>query len=222
MLSPFQRHFSSLLTVFLLTTLPTAPLLANNKSAQQNAPAADAEKFWNPLARNWLTTEQIRLLKIAHSVGIEDDSKVHAHLLQAILMQESHAGHYGRIGDIDAPVGKRSYGVMQIKISTARDVLERYPGMGQFTTEEELLIKLVTDDRFNISVASKHLLGLRNNTNRDALAVMAYNAGLRRAKQHWYPEKFGYVIQVRQYISKVITPFNKHFANKNITVALGQ
>ncbi|MDH5182592.1 MAG: hypothetical protein OEX12_01760 [Gammaproteobacteria bacterium] len=221
MLSVNRRLISYILVVSLLSLFPAKAPLANTKLTEKKQ-TVSTKKFWNPLTNNWMTKEQVRLLNIAHNIGMDDSSKEHANLLQAILMQETHAGHYGRIGDTDAPVGKRSYGVMQIKLITARDVLKKHPDMGNFNTDEELLIKLMTDDYFNISIASKHLLVLRNNSKRYAQAVMAYNTGLSKAKRHWYPEKFRYVKKITLYIDKVITPFNKRFGNKQLKVAFNQ
>lgn len=221
MLRVITRLLSYILVASLFSLLPGKSLLANTKASVQKQ-TDSVKKFRNPLNRIWMTREQVRLLNIAHKIGMNDGTSEHASLLQAILMQETQAGHYGRIGDTDAPVGKRSYGVMQIKLITTRDVLKRYPEMGRFKTDEELIIKLMTDDHFNISIASLHLLGLRNSTKRYAQAVMAYNTGLSKARRHWYPEKFRYVKKIGVYIDKVITPFNKRFGNKHLRVAFNQ
>ncbi|MBD3669860.1 MAG: hypothetical protein HUJ29_03730 [Gammaproteobacteria bacterium] len=202
--------------------LASSPTWAETKtshsvSAQQHK---HDKGFWNSLSRSWLTREQIDLLNLAHRIGMESDGEAHAAMLQSILMQESHAGRFGRIGDTNADIGKRSYGVMQIKLITANDVLARYPSMGRFKTEEDLIIKLVTDDYFNIQIASRHLLLLRNHTKREAQAVMAYNTGLSKALKHWYPEKFRYVRKVKRYLTHVVTPFNRRYGNEIQTVAL--
>lgn len=175
---------------------------------------ANQKTFWNPLSRRWLTQEQVQLLNRAYEIGVADGGHDHALLLQAMLMQESHAGNFGRIGDVNAPVGKRSYGVMQVKRGTAHDVLLAYPGLGRFHTEEALIIRLVTDDVFNIRVASKHLLMLRDKTNSDATAVMAYNIGLSKSRRYSKaPEKHRYVSGVRRYLGRLIWPFNHHYGN---------
>jgi len=205
----------------ILATLP-AHAFAGNAIAATHAKAHKPSKgkFWNRLSRHWLTQEQIQLLNLAHHIGMEEDGTEQATLLQGILMQESHAGNYGRIGDVHAEMGKRSYGVMQVKLITAYDVLKNYPEMGSFKTEEGLIIKLVTDDEFNIRIASRHLLMLRKRTKRDAQAIMAYNTGLSKAIAHWYPEKFRYVRKVDRYLKYVVIPFNKRFGEDGRIVAL--
>lgn len=208
-------------SLLLTTTLPGAAMASGSQSSQHSKATTSANpKFWNSLSRHWLTQDQIRLLNLAHHVGMEEDGYEQASLLQSILMQESHAGKYGRIGDVHAELGKRSYGVMQVKLITAYDVLKSYPELGHFKTEEGLIIKLVTDDEFNIRIASKHLMMLRKHTKRDAQAVMAYNTGLSKALAHWYPEKFRYVRKVNRYLKYVVQPFNKHFGEDGQIVAL--
>ena len=205
----------------LLASLPIHAFAGNaTAAAHAKTHKTSNGKFWNSLSRHWLTEEQIKLLNLAHHIGMEEDGAEQAALLQAILMQESHAGNYGRIGDVHADVGKRSYGVMQVKLITAYDVLKNYPEMGNFKTEEGLIIKLVTDDEFNIRIASRHLLMLRKHTQRDAQAIMAYNTGLNKAMAHWYPEKFRYVRKVDRYLRYVVRPFNKHFGEDGRIVAL--
>jgi hypothetical protein len=205
----------------LLASLPlTAPAAGQHADTHAKAHKANSGKFWNRLSRHWLTREQIKLLNLAHHIGMEESGEGQAEMLQAILMQESHAGNYGRIGDTHADVGKRSYGVMQVKLITAYDVLKQYPEMGHFKTEEGLIVKLITDDEFNIRIASKHLTMLRKRTKRDAQAIMAYNTGLRKAVRHWYPEKFRYVRKVNRYLKYVVAPFNKRFGEDGRIVAL--
>lgn len=169
------------------------------------------ETLWNPIAKAWLTDEQVELLKLAYDVGVEEKDVRHARTLQAILMQETHAGLMGRIGHLSAPVGKRSYGVMQVKVSAASDVLKRHPELGKFKSVEELIAKLLTDDEFNIRVASKHVQYLNKHTKSDAHALMAYNLGLSASKRYKSHTSFKYVKGVKRFYAKVVMPFNRKF-----------
>ena len=54
--------------------------------------------IWNPLAKSWLTEEQVNLLKLAYDIGYQDGGEQHASLLQSTLLQESIAGQLGRVG----------------------------------------------------------------------------------------------------------------------------
>ena len=173
---------------------------------------ADEEKtIWNPLAKSWLTEEQVDLLKLAHDIGYQDGGEQHASLLQSTLLQESIAGQLGRVGHRAAPVGKRSYGVMQIKVTAALDVLEEHPQLGVSRTDEDLIVRLMTDDEFNIRIASKFLLYLRDKTNSDAEALVAYNMGLRASKRFEAHEELRYVKSVNRYFETVVVPFNRKY-----------
>lgn len=167
--------------------------------------------IWNPLAKSWLTDEQVRLLKVAFDVGYEDGGIRHARLVQSTLLQESIAGQLGRVGHRTAPVGKRSYGVMQVKVTAAQDVLQIHTQLSYSTTVEDLIVRLMTDDEYNIRVASKYLLYLREKTSNDASALVAYNVGLRGAKRYEDHDEFRYVKSVNRYFESVVIPFNQKY-----------
>lgn len=179
--------------------------------AQASSESDEVKTIWNPLAKSWLTVEQVALLKLAYDIGYQDGGEQHAILIQSTLLQESIAGLLGRVGHRTAPVGKRSYGVMQIKVSAASDVLDEHPQLGTSRTEEELIVRLMTDDEFNIRIASKYLLFLRAKTNSDAEALVAYNMGLRASKRFEAHEDFYYVKSVTRYFESVVVPFNRKY-----------
>ncbi len=167
--------------------------------------------LWNPLAKAYLTQEQVDLLMLAFDVGFKDGGVQHAKLIQATMMQETIAGLVGRIGHLSAPVGKRSYGVMQVKVSAATDVLRHHPELGEFRSEEELIAQLITDDKFNIEVASLHIQHLRKFTDTDEQALMAYNIGLRGSRRYKDHASFAYVQGVQRFYQQVILPFNEKY-----------
>lgn len=202
-----RRSIALLSLIFL--ALFIAPLSAEEMVSISAAKQVGKPRHWDNVGKVWLTPAQAELLDLAYRTGYADGGRQQALLLQAILMYETRAGASSRIGDTHSPVGKRSYGIMQIKLITAFDVLKRHRQLGQFATEEALIIRLVTDDRFNLQVASRHLLWLRKQSDFTAQAVMAYNTGLSKAKQHWYPQKFSYVRQIQQYLNEVVMPYNR-------------
>lgn len=127
------------------------------------------------------TNRQQALLNVAYETADRDGIKP-PQLLQGILLQESRAGDLPSY-KVAGPVGNRYYGVGQIKLGAAKDVLRHYPEMWlsygfQTRTDDEVMARLIEDDRFNIAVASKYLLLLRKSGFRSpkALAV-AYNKG---------------------------------------------
>lgn len=174
---------------------------------QQENPLA-GRLFWNPLTKGWLTDEQASLLQTAWEVGLADGGPAHAELLQAVLLQETIAGQLGRIGHMTAPVGKRSYGVMQVKVTAARDVLRQHKSFGRFRSDEELIVALMSDDLFNIRMASKFLLHLKDNTVSEDAALVAYNIGLRASRKITRPEQFKYVVRTRRNLTEVVQHFN--------------
>lgn len=184
---------------------------SRDELADQSATEEKDKTIWNPVSKSWLTTEQVDLLKVAYEIGLQDGGLTHAQLLQSTLLQESIAGQLGRVGHRTAPVGKRSYGVMQVKVSAALDVLQIYPTLGQFRTDEDLIVRLMTDDEFNIRVASKFLLYMREKTGNDSEALVAYNIGLRAARRFVDHADFRYVKNVTRYFVDVVRPFNRKY-----------
>lgn len=169
------------------------------------------QTMWNPLNKNWLSAEQLDLLGMAYTVGYKDGGKAHAKLVQAVLLQETIAGQLGRLGHLSAPLGKRSYGVMQVKVAAARDVLRLKPQLGYFRTDEQLVTRLITDDEFNIRIASGYLKYLRRNTDSDDQALVAYNIGMNGARSVLDAAEFKYVQNVERYLAQVVQRYNTKF-----------
>jgi len=165
-----------------------------------------ARTYFNERSQSWLSEDQVRILDMAYVIGEIDG---HGELFQAVIMQETHAGGLSLVGHKSQPVGLRSYGVAQVKVVAAKDVLKRYPELGKFSSEEEIIAKLLTDVDFNLTVASKFLLMLKEKTKSEAQAVVAYNLGLkgsRRIKNH---ENYRYAKHVYANLAEVVRPFNK-------------
>jgi hypothetical protein len=182
----------------------TTALLAYNRHRCRSFPS----EFWNPLAKAWLTRKQLALLDLARKIGLEDGGPRQAQLLQAILLQETIAGQLGRIGDLAAPAGKRSYGVMQVKVAAARDVFRWHPELGTLRTDKEIINKLMNDDAFNIKVASLFLKSLRRRAKSEARALLAYNIGMRAALAVEKPDRYKYVKGAHLYLARVVEPLN--------------
>ncbi len=189
-------------------------------TAAINDHAYETSLFWNSLTKSWLTGEQSQLLNLVYRVGLEDGGVAHAEMMQAILLQETIAGMLGRIGHMTAPVGKRSYGVMQVKVSAARDVLRDHKEFGRFRSDEELIAALLTDDEFNIRIASKFFLILGRHAKSIDQSLVAYNIGLRASRKIASPEQFKYVVKTKRNLSEVVKPFNRHYHRVELKVAL--
>ncbi len=181
----------------------------------------DAALFWNSLTKSWLTDEQIELLKMAYEIGMADGGREHAELVQAVMLQETIAGHLGRIGHMTAPVGKRSYGIMQVKVVAARDVLKKFPDeFDHFRADEELIARLLMDDEFNIRVGSKFLMHLRPRTQSTEQLLVAYNIGLRASRKVKQAGQFKYTQRTQRNLQRVVRPFNQRFIEAPMQLAM--
>ena len=179
---------------------------------KEEVPAPDFQLFWNGLNKTWLSDEQMALLNKAYEIGFQDGGHEHAEIVQAVLLQETIAGQLGRIGHLTAPVGKRSYGVMQVKVSAARDVLRHFKGeFGRFKADEQLIAQLMMDDEFNLRMGSKFLLHLAPKAKSVEKMLVAYNIGLRASRSVNKPGEFKYVVRTMNNLNKVVKPFNERF-----------
>lgn len=163
------------------------------------------------------TREQQNLLTLVHNVWREIG---YPETGQSILLQETYAGMYGNgVGDRHSPVGKRSYGIMQIKIITVRTVFARFPELKQYyfagrnmanVSDEEIIVMLITNHKFNATVAAKNFYLLMIKSNNDwPRAVAAYNTGWGSAARMKHPRKFKYVTLVERHLNLRVRPFNK-------------
>ncbi len=163
------------------------------------------------------TSEQERVLKLAYDVGQEIGWP---ETIQAIVLQESLAGGFGyKVGDANLRVGKRSYGVAQVKVATARFVLnnyhelkDQYYGARKLRSvhDEEIIVLLMTDDEACMVIASRNFeLMLKNAKGQWAKAVAAYNQGWGGQKKIQNHRKFIYVKHIQRRIKKQVRPFNK-------------
>lgn len=175
--------------------------------------------LWNPLGKFWFSPEQLDLLGMAYKIGYQDGGETHAKLVQAVLLQETIAGQLGRLGHMSAPLGKRSYGVMQVKVVAARDVLKHRPALGTFRTDDQLITRLIADDEFNIRVASAYLKMLRRRTGSDHQALVAYNIGMHAARRVVHAAKFRYVRKVERYLASVVPRYNNKFPSGELRTA---
>ncbi|MEM2159637.1 MAG: transglycosylase SLT domain-containing protein [Candidatus Nitrosotenuis sp.] len=138
--------------------------------------------------------EQLNNLSFAHKVGVRD-GLWNPKILQGILLQESRA--------TNPPIGKHSYyGVGQIKVGTAMEVLDQYPHLKtdygvKTRNHRDIAKKLASDPRFNIEVASKLLKNYHEEKPNDSFAIAAYNLGLGGARQRRNHDNLGYVKEVK-------------------------
>jgi hypothetical protein len=126
-----------------------------------------------------LTPKQGELLSYAYKVAKEDGHK-HPEYFQGLIYQESKAGGMKGYEVAGQEFGlkpmERYYGVPQIKLAATKDVLKKYPFLGSFRVDEEIIAKLMTDDKWAIRVGSKYLLMVGKDKSPES-ALVAYNKG---------------------------------------------
>lgn len=171
----------------------SALVISSSSTVVINVPSVDGQ-VGGGLSMNMpknLSLRQIELLGMAYNIAKVDGHR-YPQLLQGILLQESHAGNlssYKVAGqEFGLKTNERYYGITQIKLAAAKDVLGRFPSVRtefrfQSNTDEEIIAKLIENDKFNLSVASKYLLILKS-AGYDTVAklALAYNQGAGGAK----------------------------------------
>ena len=155
-------------------------------------------------------------LKTAFKVGVEIGNP---ETIQAILLQETGGNNNNSIGNKGAPVGKRSYGLMQVQVVAAKEVLTQYPSMLKVyfegktlstLSDEQIIAVLLTNQEANIYFASylfKYYLQLCNG-NWDK-AVASYNMGIGGVEQVSNYNQVDYVVSVKGLMESKVRPFNK-------------
>lgn len=128
------------------------------------------------------------LMQAAYNTAKADGHKDPS-LVQAVLLQETMAGTLKHHRVVTPNKNQAYFGAMQIKLVAAKEVLSRWPAMFEAhsfdtRTDEEIKARLIVDDEFNIAVASKYLIILRDTYGyTGAMLLNAYNRGPFGAKR---------------------------------------
>jgi len=127
-----------------------------------------------------LSQTQTKNICYSHEIAVQDGHK-YPDYIGKIILQESKAGDMKkwRVAGLSNRQGDRYFGIGQVKLIAAKEVMKRYPqlwGLLNTRTDEELQARLILDDKFNIKIVSKYALMLGINTN-PARALAAYNLG---------------------------------------------
>lgn len=157
----------------------TAPTETMAKSVNENTVIAITPK--NAVSSTRFSKKQIDVLTKAYNIA-ESDGHSNPKLLQGIALKESKAGAY--LSSKAKQQHKPQFGVAQVKVVAARAVFEYWPALWKtfgFKTKSDSEIKqrLINDDYFNLSIASKYLKMLRAkyNISSDKTLLAIYNQG---------------------------------------------
>lgn len=151
-----------------------------------------------------VTAKQVEILKVAYNVAKQDGLK-NPEELQALVFQETKAGgmkSYKVAGqEFGLRTNERYYGVAQMKLSAAKDVLLKHPEIKtkylQTNTDEEIVANLILNNEFAIRLASKYYLMMAEQCG-EHLKIAAYNQGCGGAKKV-NPSEMTYVKNVKMY-----------------------
>lgn len=148
----------------------------------------------NTMLPDNLSDKQHKILNAAYRIA-KDDGHKDPTLIQGIILKETLAGglkSYAVAGhELGLKANERYYGVGQIKVAAAKDVLKEFPELKRefdfhTNTDEEIIAKLIENIEFNLSVVSKYVLILkqRYGYKSDAAVAGAYNQGPQGAKSN--------------------------------------
>jgi len=147
------------------------------------------------------------------SVAYEEGKKIGSpETIQGLLLRETNGGRYR--GAAKAAQNDPCYGVMQIKLDTAKFVLAKIWGLpkSDLLPDHQLRQKIRDDDAFNIKIATayfKYLLSRFSGPTRWDKAVLSYNFGpyhLQLDDKAY--DLGGYVKSVRTLINTDVQRFN--------------
>lgn len=193
----------ALIIAFSVNTLAHASPDESTETEQQviNEPPDDITPAPMKVPLN-VTAVQLKNLEIAYNVALKDGHK-QPELLQAIVFQESKAG---LANTLKISVNKFCFGLAQIKLGTAKDVLNVYPELrDRFLrngSDREIKDALIKNNEFNISVASKYLLMLARYGSGIDFKAAAYNMGPGAALKTSNYSRLRYVQSVRSHMKK--------------------
>jgi hypothetical protein len=177
----------------------------------------EARATQEDIQREAVSDQLAENLSLVFNVGKEIGD---AETLQAILLQETHGGMIpSLIGNKDSPVGKRSYGLMQVQVCAARSILSRnselvdayFPDRTyKSLADEEIIAVLLTNKEANVRIAAYHFKLYKSLAKGNwARTVAGYNAGEVLMQKLQHPEQFGYVVEVKQKLTTTVKQFNK-------------
>ena len=166
-----------------------------------------------------LNSDERRLMGMAYVEGKKGHVNT-SKILQAILLNETVAGRYGRLGDKDQKDWKRrSYGVMQIQFITAAATLNQW--VGSYGTDKNMLDLLTHDDSFNIWVSRLIVTDLWNMYKDWDYVMLAYNVGTGNIRKYGLKyDPNGYLARAYFHLTSTIIEFNKPFKRAEIMAAL--
>lgn len=167
-----------------------------------------------------MSYDQFKMLQYARKVAQEAGIK-RPDVFQAIIWQESKAGGHGdfKVAGVKTHgPAKRYYGLAQLKVVAAREVLNKYPEMYDLisnkrsATDDEIIANLILNDDFNLRIAAMYFKMKGKQTDSLEFQIAAYNQGYEGAKavmQKMDLSEFEYTKYVMNHTGGIIRRVNK-------------
>lgn len=164
------------------------------------------------------TSVAVENLSMLRTVATEMGTMQHLETLQAIMMVETRAGTGGTIGLPHAHASRRSYGVMQLTVPTARVIFRNNRELREEVFGDKPLSKvknteiikvLLNDVRVNIRLGILLFTQYFDIVNNEwARAVAGYNMGIGNALKRKHAPQAKYVTDVKKWLP-VVASFNE-------------
>ncbi len=200
----FQR-----LTVMLLIVFTLMPVFSN--AASDNVTVTVQTK--NKPSTYTFTRVAVDNLSMLRTIAKQMGNTNHIETLQAIMMVETRAGTGGSVGLPTAHPSRRSYGLMQLTVPTARVVFRNNP---ELRTEifgdkpmskvknSDIIKVLLNDARTNIRLGILLFAQYFDIVNSEwARAVAGYNMGIGNAIKRKHAPQTKYVADVKKWLPVV-------------------
>jgi hypothetical protein len=152
-----------------------------------------------------------KLMSAAYQIGKEIG---YPETIQALLLRETNGNRYRHLGPAKGSLSNQCYGVMQIKLDTAKFVMKKLWRLpkSDLLPDQELREKIHNDHILNIKIATsyfKYLLSLNPGPEQWDKAVLSYNIGSNRLREDGkVDDPDGYVESVRTIIKTNVQKFN--------------
>lgn len=130
-------------------------------------------------------------------------------MAQAIALAETRAGKDGPVGDLDKPVGQRSYCELQVRVPAAKDVLARWPEVWPkykpSMADEVIVARLLTNRWFCVQAGARYYELMLQRFPDKATAVTAYNTGPDRVRKKLVdPKTHPYTVRVLGFEAQLV------------------
>lgn len=168
--------------IFLIVTIALCSLSTTQISTEQTKIV---------FVQNAQSSEKVQtqrgILSLTEKIAKKDGHK-NPDVLKSIILQETLAGSL-KTYRVAGNKGDEYYGLAQIKLGAAKDVLKKHPTLWrdfkfQTRTDDEIKANLILNDEFNIAVSSKYLKFLEDNYKlKGRELVNAYNRGAAGVKK---------------------------------------